>query len=110
MQYKFRGKSKETKQWVFGSLVYVSDGEKKYPFIVISYGPHQFDWIDVIPETVGMIFPYTDKNRNEIYEGDILKNRHGEYMIKDYVDFLNYISENYHSFSDMEVTGKTIHD
>lgn len=67
MQYKFRGKSKETNQWVFGNLVYVADGDKQAPCIVISYGPHQFDWIDVIPETVGMWTGEYDKNNKEIY-------------------------------------------
>lgn len=70
----FRGKKIDTKEWVYGNLVMVCNGEtlKRYPCIVISYNHDAFDWHEVIPETVGQYTGVNDKNKDKIFEGDII--------------------------------------
>ncbi len=77
-EYLFRGKRKDNGMWVEG-YYWLYDNKPKiccegenadiegYPVRKL------FDFIDVIPETVGMWSGQTDRNGKKIFKGDILK-------------------------------------
>jgi len=89
-EYKFRGKSIETREWVYGYLYIDKDGyhyilrdiriKLKPDYWANSYGypPGEEDFyiegmVDVHSKTVGQFTGLTDKNGKEIYEGDIVR-------------------------------------
>lgn len=78
----YRGKDLQSGEWVYGSLVDISDG-----FIIISKtAAHQSEAVisfcksegvqfyhNVDPKTIGMYSGFEDVNGTDIYEGDILQ-------------------------------------
>jgi uncharacterized phage protein (TIGR01671 family) len=61
---KFRAKRTDNSEWVYG--FYVNRNSKHQ---IVSDG-HMFPFT-VIPDTLGQLSGFTDKNEKEIYEGDI---------------------------------------
>lgn len=68
--YKFRGKSPKTGEWLYGDLVHAADGKR---MAILVNDAETYDECEVIPGTVGQFVELTDSNKKDVYEGDILK-------------------------------------
>jgi len=85
VRYKFRGKTTSDGLWEYGSL-WIESG--KYYI-----NGTDNNWWEVIPETVGQYTGLNDKNKNEIYDGDIVR---------------LLCQENRGEWKDFEVVGKVV--
>jgi len=66
-EHKYRGKSIETGEWVYGYYAKLLSRGRRKPFIYSLIGEK---WTEVDPETVGEYIGQNDKDGFEIYEGD----------------------------------------
>lgn len=73
-RYIFRGKRKDTKNWVYGNFCRGNERQSLHDSIfVYDCETQSFDNYDIIPETVGQCSGLTDKNGKLIFEGDVVK-------------------------------------
>lgn len=67
----YRGKSKKTGKWYYGSYLKLNSSDTRPEhFIVSNYSGIM---IEVEPETIGEFTGLLDKNNNKVFEGDLLQ-------------------------------------
>ena len=74
-EIKFRGLQTDGKGWVYGNLIKTESGQCyifNFHFIPALSVPSE-KFVEIIPETVGQFVGIT-KEKNELYEGDIVMN------------------------------------
>jgi hypothetical protein len=84
-EVKFRAKRKYNDEWVCGYLVQTerSVNGKQYPYIVRPFAGNPCNRkLEVIPETVERFTGFEDKKGNEIYFGNIVRQKLEDFMCK----------------------------
>lgn len=78
----FRGQRVDNKEWVYGDLKRVNDnrrgGECFYIWVDRDDIEEEGKEIQVIPETVGQFIGHFDKNKKNIFIGDLYKDEEGD--------------------------------
>lgn len=74
-EIEFRGKRIDNGEFIYGDLLQINDRTYIHPdhqgdLEDIDFG---YSFIEVIPESVGQFTGYRDKNKEKIYEKDIVK-------------------------------------
>jgi hypothetical protein len=81
---EFRGKRKDTGEWVYGDLVHDIPGN---PMIAVIAGTYRGDDFSVVPETVGQYAGHLDRYEKKFFDGDIVKDWFGNIGVVRYSDY-----------------------
>lgn len=74
----FRGKTYDTREWVYGFLIYDEIQNMSLPHIGYLFRGDDVDVAQVRPSTVGQYTGITDKNDVKIFEGDIIRSTYND--------------------------------
>jgi uncharacterized phage protein (TIGR01671 family) len=91
LEYLFRGKTKETHEWVYGGIFV--QGERYFIIKSITYECGATSWgaFEVDPETVGQSTGFYDCNNELIFEGDSVRRFYDGQLLTVRWDFDRFI-------------------
>jgi len=85
----FKAKSKRGNKWVYGHYWFNAFTQQHY-LKCLTEGGTQYEDIEVIPETVCQFTGLTDKNGNNIFEGDKVRYRNSTKYCEVIGDYLSF--------------------